>query len=289
MPLDGEAANLALLLEDADHAVVTPFERVDAEAVAACTRLRTIVTVSAGYDHIDVAACTARGIKVANSPRAVAAATADLAFGLMLAASRRILEADAFVRAGKWVGQAVPITGQPVHHKRMGIIGLGRIGMEIAKRARGFDMEVTYHKRHRLSAEEEQALGVRHVGLDELLEQSDVVMVQVPYGPETHHLIGAPELARMKTTAVLVNAARGGVVDDAALAVALRSGQIAAAGLDVTEGEPKVHPDLLPLPNVVLTPHIGPGSTETIQQMMREALDNLVAAVRGEPLAHCVN
>jgi gluconate 2-dehydrogenase len=289
MPVAGQTASLPDLLRDADHALVTPFEPVDANALAGCTRLRTIITISAGYDHIDVPACTARGINVANTPGAGAAATADLAFALMLAASRRILEADAFVRAGKWVGQAVPVAGQDVHHKRMGIIGLGRIGMEIAKRARGFDMEVTYHKRHRLSSQEEQALGVRHVAFDELLAQSDVVMVQVPYGPETHHLVGAPELAQMKKTSVLVNAARGGVIDDAALAAALRSGQIAAAGLDVTEGEPNVHPGLLDLPNVVLTPHIGPGTDNTIHRMMREAVDNLIATVRGGAPSHCVN
>jgi gluconate 2-dehydrogenase len=289
MPADGEQANMAELLRDADHALVTPFEPVAASDLAGCTNLRSIITISAGYNHIDVAACTAQGIKVANTPGAVAAATADLAFALMLAASRRVLEADAFVRAGKWVGQAVPIAGQDVHHKRMGIIGLGRIGMEIAKRARGFDMEVTYHKRSRLGPQEEQAAGVRHVELDELLSQSDMVMVQVPYGPETHHLIGAAELARMKRTAVLVNTARGGVVDDAALAAALRAGKIAAAGLDVTEGEPKVHPDLLTLPNVVLTPHIGPGTDETIQRMVREAIGNLSAMVKSGSLFSCVN
>ncbi|AQV97829.1 D-glycerate dehydrogenase [Cupriavidus necator] len=284
-----EGGDLAPLFKHADGVLVIPGDCIDAKLLASCPRLRLVITIRAGFDHIDLQACTARGIRVAHTPGAVCAATADMAFGLLLAASRRIVEADAFVRAGRWVGQLSPLPGQDVHHTRMGIIGLGRIGALLARRARGFDMDVCYHSRRRISEQEEAALGVRWLPLDELLTQSDAVMVQVPYGPATHHLVGTRELSLMKKTAVLVNTARGGVVDDAALAAALRDGRIAAAGLDVTEGEPKVHPELLALPNVVLTPHLGAATHETHRQMAHEAFQNLVGALRGAPLANCLN
>lgn len=289
MPDSDAPANLADLFKDADYALVTPLDgRVDRKVLAACPRLKLISTISAGYDHIDVEACSERGIHVCNTPGAVVAATADLAFGLMLAAARCIVQADAFVRAGCWSSGSAPIYGMDVHHKRMGIIGLGRIGAELAKRARGFDMDVTYYNRRQLPPEEEARLGVCYLDFDSLLAQSDFIMVQAPYGPHTHHLIGAPQLARMKPTAVLVNAARGGVVDDAALAAALREGRIAAAGLDVTEGEPSVHPELLPLTNLVLSPHIGSNTRETHLRMAMEAIENLLGAVQGAPLRNCI-
>lgn len=289
MPEAPAAADLAGLFREADYALVVPGERVDRALLDACPRLRMITTVSAGFDHIDVEACTARGIRVCNTPLAVAAATADLAFGLLLAAARRIVEADAFVRAGRWRADSPPLFGLDVNRQQLGIIGLGRIGIEIAKRARGFDMDVAYHNRRRLAPEEEAQLGVRHLDFGDLLEQSDAIMVQAPYGTATHHLIGAAQLARMKPTAVLINCARGGVVDDAALAAALRDGRIAAAGLDVVEGEPSVHPALLDLPNVVLSPHNGASTRGTHRRMTLEAFDNLAGALRGEPLRHCVN
>ncbi|CAD5108430.1 2-hydroxyacid dehydrogenase [Zestomonas carbonaria] len=289
MPESDAPPDLVSLMREADYALVIPGDRVDRALLDACPRLKMVSTVSAGFDHIDVDACTAWNVRVCNTPGAVVASTADMAFALLLSAARRVVEADAFVRAGRWNKEAAPLFGMDVHHKRMGIIGLGRIGMELAKRARGFDMDVAYHNRRRLSPEEEERLGVRYLNLDTLLEQSDAVMVQVPYGSATHHLIGAPQLARMKPSAVLVNTSRGGVVDDAALAEALRQGRIAAAGLDVTEGEPEVHPELLKLPNVVLTPHSGASTRETHLRMTLEAFDNLLDAIHGEPLRNCVN
>ncbi|MNQ79317.1 Glyoxylate/hydroxypyruvate reductase B [compost metagenome] len=289
MPDMDAPADLAELFKDADYALVTPLDgQIDRAVLAACPKLKLISTISAGYDHIDIQACAARGIVVCNTPGAVVAATADLAFGLMLAAARCIVEADAYVRAGRWGSGSAPIYGMDVHHKRMGIIGLGRIGAELAKRAKGFDMDVCYYNRRQLPPEEEARLGVRYLDLDSLLAQSDFVMVQAPYGPHTHHLIGAAQLARMKPSAVLVNAARGGVVDDAALAAALRERRIAAAGLDVTEGEPGVHPDLLPLSNLVLSPHIGSNTRETHLRMAMEAIDNLLGAIHGAPLRNRV-
>ncbi len=289
MPHTDAPANLAELFKDVDYALVTPLDgRIDRAVLAACPRLKLISTISAGYDHIDIQACAERGIAVCNTPGAVVAATADLAFGLMLAAARCIVEADTFVRAGRWAMGSAPIYGMDVHHKRMGIIGLGRIGVELAKRAKGFDMEVCYYNRRQLAPEEEARLGVRYLELDSLLAQSDFVMVQAPYGPHTHHLIGAEQLALMKPSAVLVNAARGGVVDDAALAAALRDRRIFAAGLDVTEGEPGVHPDLLALTNLVLAPHIGSNTRETHMRMAMEAIENLLGAVSGAPLRNCV-
>ncbi|MBO3273828.1 2-hydroxyacid dehydrogenase [Pseudomonas schmalbachii] len=289
MPDAPPPTDLLSVMRDADYALVTAGERIDEALLDACPKLKMVSTVSAGYDHIDVAACSERNVRVCNTPKAVGAATADMAFGLLLAASRRIVEADAFVRAGKWTRSAEPLFGVDVNHKQMGIVGLGRIGAELARRARGFDMDVTYYNRRRLPAEEEQRLGVRYLDFDSLLEQSDALMVQAPYGPATHHLIGAEQLARMKPSAVLVNAARGGVVDDAALAAALREGRIAAAGLDVTEGEPDVHPDLLGLPNVVLSPHSGASTRDTHRRMTLEAFANLVDALRGGPLENCIN
>jgi len=289
MPDTPVADDLATLFRDADYALVTAGDRVDRPLLAACPRLRLVSTVSAGFDHIDIDACTARGVRVCNTPQAVAAATADLAFGLLLAAARRIVEADAFVRAGRWRPGSAPLFGMDVHHQHLGIVGLGRIGMELAKRARGFDMVVSYHNRRRLAAHEEARLGVRYLDFDELLEQSDAILVQAPYSAATHHLIGAAQLARMKPTAVLVNCARGGVVDDAALAAALGEGRLAAAGLDVTEGEPSVHPALRRLPNVVLSPHNGASTRGTHARMTLEAFDNLIGALRGDTLCNCVN
>ncbi|MDF3933900.1 2-hydroxyacid dehydrogenase, partial [Pseudomonas citronellolis] len=262
---------------------------VDATLLARCPRLKVLCTVSAGFDHIDLDACSARDVRVCNTPRAVAAATADLAFGLLLAAARRIVEADLFVRGGGWRSDSSPLLGQDVHHKQLGILGLGSIGMEVAKRARGFDMDVAYHNRRRLAEEDETRLGVRYLDFGQLLEQSDALILQLPYSAASHHIIGAAQLARMKPQAILINTARGGLVDEAALATALREGRLAAAGLDVTEGEPAVNPLLLGLPNLVLSPHNGAATRETRRRMTLEAFDNLLDALRGEPLRNCIN
>lgn len=289
MPERGLPDDLGELLSGADYALVLPADRIDAALLERCPRLKVLSTVSAGFDHIDVAACTARGIRVCNTPKAVAAATADLAFGLLLAAARRIVEADAFVRGGGWRADSSPLFGQDVHHKQLGILGLGSIGMEVAKRARGFDMDVTYCNRRRLPVEEEVRLGVRYLDFDSLLEQSDALILQLPYSAATHHIIGAPQLAQMKPEAILINTARGGLVDETALATALREGRLAAAGLDVTEGEPGVNPALLGLPNLVLSPHNGASTRETHKRMTLEAFDNLLDALQGAPLRNCIN
>ncbi|WP_211097389.1 D-glycerate dehydrogenase [Herbaspirillum sp. ST 5-3] len=279
--LEGEA--LAQHMAQADAVLVSALDRIDAALIARCPKLRVIANIGVGYNNIDVDACTARGIMVTNTPGSVDDATADLAFGLMLAAARRLVEVDRFVRERKW-GASAPPMGLDIHHRVLGIVGFGRIGKTIARRARGFDMDVRYFKRRPLPAREEGALGVRYQPLADLLRESDFVLLQMPYGPESHHMIGAVELAMMKKTAVLINTARGGVVDDAALVDALKSRTIAAAGLDVFEDEPHPHPGFLSLDNVVLAPHIGSATMATRHAMAMQATRNLIAALHGTPL-----
>jgi len=236
-----------------------------------------------GYNNIDVAACTARGVIVTNAPGVLTETTADFGFALMMAAARRITESEHFLRAGHWQRWAYDFfAGAEVHGTTLGILGMGRIGRAIARRgALGFGMPVVYHNRHRLAAELEAPIGARWLAKDELLRQADHLVIALPYSPASHHAIGAAELALMKPGATLTNIARGGVVDDAALAQALATGRIAAAGLDVYEGEPKVHPGLLGVPNVVLTPHIASATAATRHAMALLAADNLIAALTG--------
>ena len=257
---------------------VTPGEPIDAALVAACPDLRAVCSMGVGYNNIDVAACLARGIAVTNAPGVLTETTADLGFALMLAAARRVGEGERLLRRGEWTRWSVDfMTGADVHGSTLGILGMGRIGQAIARRgALGFGMRVIYHNRRRLDPADEAPLGARWVTLDALLAACDHLVIVVPYGPASHHLIGAAQLAHMKPTATLTNIARGGVVDDAALAVALRAGRLAAAGLDVFEGEPHVHPALLDLPNAVLTPHIGSASAATRHAMAALAVDNLL-------------
>jgi gluconate 2-dehydrogenase len=276
-----EGKVLADALAVADVLMVPATEPVDASLLAAAPQLRLVANIGVGYDNIDVPACTARGVRVTNTPGVLDDATADFAFALLLAAARRVAEGDAFVRAGTWSAGTTLAMGLDVHHRVLGIVGLGRIGRAIVQRAHGFDMKVVYHNRHPLTLDEERQLGVTYAALDELLVTADFVLLQVPSSPATHHLIGAAELAKMKTTAVLVNTARGGVVDDAALAEALRKGTIAAAGLDVFENEPGVHAGLLSLRNVVLAPHAGSATLATRHAMVRRAADNVIAALTG--------
>jgi gluconate 2-dehydrogenase len=278
-----DAEALAGRLADADAALVTALDRIDADIVSHCPKLRVIANIGVGYNNIDVDACTARGILVTNTPGSVDDATADLAFGLMLAASRRLVAADRFVRSGNWRADTPPLMGLDVHHRVLGIIGLGRIGKVIARRARGFDMEVRYFNRTPLAAGEEAALQVRYQDMHALLRESDFVVLQTPYSAETHHLIGAHELATKKKTAVLVNTARGGVVDDAALVEALHNRVIAAAGLDVFKNEPRLNPAFLELDNMVLAPLIGSATGATRHAMAQQAVCNLVAALNGMP------
>ncbi len=265
-------------------------ERVDQELLDAAPRLRVVSNMAVGYDNIDVAACTARGIPVGNTPGVLTETTADLAFALLLAAARRLVEGVDYVRAGKWkTWGPMLLMGQDVYGATLGIVGMGRIGQAVARRARGFDMRVLYHNR-RPVPDAEAKLGATYVDLDTLLRESDFVSLHVPLTEETYHLIGREELQKMKPTAVLVNTARGGVVDPEALREALREGWIAAAALDVTEPEP-IPPDdpLLRLPNCIVVPHIGSASVATRTKMALMAAENLLAGLRGEPLPNCVN
>jgi gluconate 2-dehydrogenase len=263
--------------------LATGSERVDAALLDANPQLRVVANMAVGYNNIDVAACTARGVVVTNTPDVLTETTADFGFALMMAAARRISESEHFLRRGAWTKWSYDMfTGADVHGATLGILGMGRIGQGIARRgAHGFGMKVIYHNRRPLPAGQEAAVGARWVDKATLLREADHLVLVLPYSPDSHHAIGAPELALMKPTATLTNIARGGIVDDAALAAALRERRIAAAGLDVFEGEPKVHPDLLAVPNVVLTPHIASASVSTRLAMAELAADNLVAAMQG--------
>lgn len=260
-------------------AFTTGAERIDARVVAACPDLRICANMAVGYNNFDLAAMTAAGVLATNAPDVLTETTADGGFALLMAAARRITEGEHFLRAGKWRRWAYDmLVGQDVHGATLGIFGMGRIGQAIARRgALGFGMKVIYHNRTRLPDAVEQAVGgARFVGKEELLRSADHVMLVLPLTPETRHTIGAAELALMKPTATLVNIGRGGLVDDGALAAALREGRIAAAGLDVFEGEPHVHPGLLACTNVALTPHIASATVPTRLAMARLAADNLI-------------
>ncbi len=266
-------------------------EPIDATLLDACPELRVVSSMAVGYNNIDVPACTARGVLVTNAPDVLTETTADFGFALMMATARRIAESERFLRSGQWQRWAYDMyAGADVHGATLGILGMGRIGQAIARRgALGFGMKVIYHNRSRLAPELEAPLGARWVSKAELLRQADHLVIVVPYSPASHHAIGAAELALMKPSATLTNIARGGVVDDAALAQALGEGRIAAAGLDVFEGEPRVHPALLQMPNVVLTPHIASATVATRMKMATLAADNLIAVLRGQPPLTPVN
>ncbi len=243
-------------------------ERVDDELLdAAGPGLRVVANYAVGYDNVDLAACAGRGVAVANTPGVLTEATADMAFALLLAAARRLPEGDALVRGGGWTGwQPGQLLGVPVGGKTLGLVGMGRIGQAVARRARGFGMELLYHQRTR-DLEAERDLGARYAALDELLRGSDFVSLHVPLTHQTRHLIGRRELALLRPSAVLVNTSRGPVVDEAALVAALSGGELFAAGLDVFEREPEVEPGLATLPNVVLAPHLGSATLEARTEM----------------------
>lgn len=282
---------LARQLQGASGAMATVMDRFDEAILARCPGLKVISNIAVGYNNIDVPACTKRGIRVTNTPGVLDDTTADLTWALLMAAARRIAEADAYVRRGDWkIAFGVQyFLGQDIHHATLGIIGMGRIGQAVARRARGFDMRVLYNNRSRLAPADEERLGASFVERGELLSQSDFVVVMAPYSQATHHLIGAAELAKMKPTAILVNSARGGVVDDAALVEALRDKRIAGAGLDVFEGEPRLDPGYLSLPNVVLTPHIGSASRATRVVMCNTAAANMSAVLEGRDPPNPIN
>jgi len=271
-------------LADKDGALTTGSDRIDAETLDAAPRLKAVCNVAVGYNNIDLAACSERGILATNTPEVLDDTTADTAWALLMAAARRVTEAERWLRAGNWKEgwRHDRLLGQDVHHATLGIVGMGRIGQAIARRARGFSMRILYHNRKRVSKSIERALGARHVSFERLLKQSDFVSLNLPYTPESHHLIGAKELALMKPTAVIVNAARGGVIDDAALVQALKERRIAAAGLDVFEGEPKLNPGFLELDNVTMIPHIGSATRATRMKMNLLAVKNLASALSGK-------
>ncbi|GAA4355157.1 D-glycerate dehydrogenase [Variovorax defluvii] len=274
-------------LKDKQGAFTTGSERIDDKVLAACPDLKICANMAVGYNNFDVDAMTARGVLATNAPDVLTETTADFGFALLMATARRISESEHFLRAGKWQKWSYDMfAGAEVHGSTMGIIGMGRIGQGIARRgALGFGMKVIYHNRSRLDPALEAECKAAYVSKEELLKTADHVVLVVPYSPASHHTIGAAELALMKPSATLVNIARGGIVDDAALAAALRDRRIAAAGLDVFEGEPKVHPDLLTVPNVVLTPHIASATIPTRRAMADLAADNLIGfLVNGKPL-----
>lgn len=275
-------AELAAQLGDAE-ALVAVFARVDRAVLDAAPHLRVVANVAVGYDNVDVAECTARGIRVTNTPGVLTDATADLAFGLLLSVTRRLGEAERLLRSRapfRWGFET--LLGVGLQGRQLGVVGMGEIGAAVARRARAFGMQVVYHNRRAVAPAVETELGARRVSLDELLATSDVVSLNCPYTPETHHLVDAAALARMRPTAFLVNTSRGKVVDEEALVRALRDGTIAGAALDVFEHEPEIHPGLLELDNVALAPHIGSATVETRTAMAVLAARNAIAVLAGE-------
>ncbi|WP_028226865.1 2-hydroxyacid dehydrogenase [Paraburkholderia ferrariae] len=279
------ADELARRLADKDGAL-TAGDPITAATLAAAPRLRAVANMAVGYNNFDMAAFNAANVLGTNTPDVLNETTADFGWALMMAAARRIAEAEHFLRAGKWGKWSYDMfLGPDVYGSTLGIVGMGRIGQAIARRAQGFNMRVIYHNRSRVAPAIEAELNAEYRTKEALLREADHVVLVLPYTAENHHTIGAAELALMKRSATLTNIARGGIVDDAALAGALRERRIAAAGLDVFEGEPKVHPALLTVPNVVLTPHIASASEATRRAMANLAADNLIAALGEGPRA----
>jgi glyoxylate/hydroxypyruvate/2-ketogluconate reductase len=279
------ADELARRLADKDGAL-TAGDPIGAAVFAAAPRLRVVANMAVGYNNFDMAAFNASNVLGTNTPDVLNETTADFGWALMMATARRITESEHFLRAGKWEKWSFDMfLGPDVYGSTLGIVGMGRIGQAIARRAQGFNMRVIYHNRSRVAPEIEAELNAEYRTKEALLREADHVVLVLPYTAQNHHTIGAAELALMKPTATLTNIARGGIVDDAALAVALRERRIAAAGLDVFEGEPKVHPALLTVPNVVLTPHIASASEATRRAMANLAADNLIAALGEGPRA----
>lgn len=288
--LPPNSTELAALLSGAAGALTLVSDRIDNEVLDAEPQLKVVSNFAVGYDNIDVDAATAHGVLVCNTPGVLTETTADMAWALLMAAGRRVVEASDYVRAGNWkTWGPTLLLGRDIHHATLGIVGLGRIGKEVAKRGRGFDMEILAYDEYQDDAFAAE-MGVTYVPLEELLARSDFVTLHCALTPDTHQLIGAAELARMKSTAVLINAARGPVVDTAALTEALQNGTIWAAGLDVTDPEPipADHP-LVHMENVVIAPHIASASVDSRNKMAVMAATNLLQALRGERPDHLVN
>ena len=284
-------AELQKELSSVVGALVTGSERIDASALLNAKDLKIAANISVGYNNFDVPAMSSAGVMATNTPDVLTDTTADFGFALLMATARRITESEHWIRNGQWDKWSIvhnPL-GMDLHHSTIGIIGMGRIGQGIAKRALGFGMKVIYHNRSRLSPEDEKACGATYVSKEDLLRTADHVVLVLPYTAQNHHTIGAPEIALMKPTATLINIARGGIVDDGALAKALQAGKIFAAGLDVFEGEPQVHPELLKCSNIVLAPHIASASEKTRRAMVDLAVENLRAALDGKRPPSLIN
>jgi len=282
-PMDAEM--LAGSLADKDGAMTTLVDRIDAQLLSRCPRLKAVCNIAVGFNNIDLEACSRSGVMATNTPGVLDDSTADFTWALILAAARRVVESDAHVRAGQWKGWYLKqFLGADVHHATLGVLGFGRIGKRVARRAIGFDMTVLYHDPQPADAETERFYNAAFVSMDDLLARADILTIHVPYSPATHHLVGSRELAKMKPGCILIHASRGGVVDDAAVVEALKSGRLAGAGLDVFENEPALNPAFLTLKNVVLTPHIASSSEATRHAMAMLAAQNLVAALTtGKP------
>ena len=281
---------LAAGLRGKDGVQTSSSDRVDGELLDLCPTVKAVCNTAVGYNNIDIEACTRRGVMVTNTPGVLTDSVADYSMGMVIATCRRMTEGENYLRSGEWKGTFLKqILGQDVHGATLGLMGFGRIGQAIARRARGFDMKILYHSRTPATPEAEEESGAAYVSKEELLHRADVVLLILPYTPETHHCIGPKELSMMKPSAVLVNMARGGIVDDAALIQALKNKTIQAAGLDVYENEPKFNTGFLELKNVVLSPHIASASEPTRKAMAMTAARNLVAALSGKPPPNLLN
>jgi gluconate 2-dehydrogenase len=273
---------LAVKLSDKQGAMVTLTDRIDAPLLSRCPNLKAVCNIAVGYNNIDLEACTRARVVATNTPGVLDDTTGDFTWALILATARRLTEAESYLRNGEWDGWKLKqLLGLDVHHATLGILGLGRIGQVVARRAIGFEMKVIYHDVRRAASAVEEGCRASFLNKDELLAQADIVTIHVPYSSATHHLIGKQELKRMKPTAILINASRGGIVDDAALIEALRQRTLAGAGLDVFENEPKLNAGFLELKNVVLAPHIASSSSATRLKMAMLAAQNLVGALTG--------
>lgn len=278
------AADLKAAMANKDAAIVTGGERVDAEILKESPQLKIVSNIAVGYNNFDMAAFSAANVMATNTPDVLTDTTADFGFALLMATARRVTESEHWLRAGNWKKFSIYDTplSMDIHHSTLGIMGMGRIGQAIARRARGFNMNVRYYNRSRLSADLEKECGATYVDRDTLLKESDHIILVMPYTPENHHLFGEKELNMMKPTATLVNIARGGIVDELALAKALQEKKIFAAGIDVFEGEPTVRPELLALKNVVLAPHIASATEKTRRAMIELAIENCLAGLAGK-------
>jgi gluconate 2-dehydrogenase len=277
-PMDAET--LAKNLADKTGVMTTLVDRVDAKLLSRCPTLKAACNIAVGFNNIDLAACSKAGVMATNTPGVLDDSTADFTWALILSTARRVVESDAHVRAGEWKGWYLKqFLGADVHHATLGILGFGRIGRRVARRALGFDMTVLYHDTQPADAATERACNAAFVSMDELLARADILTIHIPYAPATHHLVGRPEFSKIKPGAILIHASRGGVVDDSALVEALKSGRLAGAGLDVFENEPALNPAFLGMKNVVLTPHIASSSEATRHAMAMLAAQNLVAAL----------